>query len=224
MVVRVDQMRARVRMSRQMDLPDAVDRHAGDVIERRKAVIDRVYVDIVHVEQDAAVGALGDSGQELPFGHRGVLVGQVARNILDQNAPAQPLLHVADSRRGRGHRFFGERQREQIVRVMPSERAPAKMVGDPRGLEAADQRQQVVEVALADRIDAADIERNAMQDDRSGRPCALENLQRPPAADHEVLGDYLEPVGARGAVENSCEVRGAQADAMTQMGKVTHRR
>ena len=41
----------------EMDLPDAIRRHAGDVGRGIEAVVDRAHVDVVDVEEDAAVGA-----------------------------------------------------------------------------------------------------------------------------------------------------------------------
>ena len=66
-----------------VDLPDAVVRDVVEVIVGIEIVILRGDVDIVHVEQDAAVGPLDDFAQEFPLGHfRGVKF-RVAADVFD---------------------------------------------------------------------------------------------------------------------------------------------
>ena len=71
----------------EMELLHAFDRHAAQVRQRIEAVIDAADVHVVDVEQQVAVGALGDFAQEFPFGH--VVGGEadVAGDVL-QHQPA----------------------------------------------------------------------------------------------------------------------------------------
>jgi len=65
-IVRVEEVRSLVAVPGQVDLPHARGRDAVDVFLGREAVVDGAHVDVVHVEQDATVGALRDGGEELP--------------------------------------------------------------------------------------------------------------------------------------------------------------
>ena len=59
--VGVDDVRALVRVAGQVVLHDAVGGDRVDVLVRVEAVVERADVDVVHVEQQAAVGLLGQS-------------------------------------------------------------------------------------------------------------------------------------------------------------------
>ena len=59
----------------------------------------------------------------------------------------------------------------------------------------------------------AEIHRNAMLHHAVLLENLVENLQRPPAVDHEIFGDDLEPVDDRLLRENVVVMRHAQADA-----------
>ena len=73
-IVGVDDNVALVGVAGEMELADAVGRHAVDEGPRVEAVVEAADVDVVDVEQDQAVGALGDGGDEFPLGQRGRLV------------------------------------------------------------------------------------------------------------------------------------------------------
>ena len=76
-------------------------RSAGSACQigiRVPAVVAGADVQVVDVQQDAAVGALRNRGQKLRFGERGVGVFEVGRHVLDQNLPAERVLHDADAR------------------------------------------------------------------------------------------------------------------------------
>src|SRR5271170_7342229 len=96
------------------------------------------------------------------------------------------------------------------------------MVGDPRRFEAIDQAFERSQIFGVERTGSADIERYAMHRDWRGLPYAGENLERTAARDHEILGDNLEPVGARAAREHIGKVAGSQSDPMTQMAQPWH--
>ena len=74
-------------------------------------------VDVVHVEQNAAVGALHDFSEELPLGHFGAGKGRVAADVFDSDGNFQIVLHHADALHGALDRFPGVGERQQIVRV-----------------------------------------------------------------------------------------------------------
>ena len=110
-------------------------------------MIHRADVDVVDVEQDSAVSPLRNRGQELPFRHRRVPVGQIAGHVLDQDLAAQPILHLADPSGRKLQRFLRIWQRKQVVRVMTADRAPTKMVRNPSRLKPLDQASEFIQVA-----------------------------------------------------------------------------
>ena len=84
MVVSIDEMTAEIAVTGQMELAHPRWRDRRQVGQWVETMIDAADVDIVDVEQDGAVGALRDFAQELPFAHLGCLIGQIARDILQQ--------------------------------------------------------------------------------------------------------------------------------------------
>jgi hypothetical protein len=87
MIVRVEQMRPVVGVPGEMDLADAVDRNAAEIALGVEAMVHRRHEDVVHVEQDPAVGAHGDGGEEVPLRHRRVRELDVRGHVLDQDLP-----------------------------------------------------------------------------------------------------------------------------------------
>ena len=99
-------------------------------------MIDCVDIDIVHIEMNAAVGFACNGVEELDFVHFGKRGMQVVGGVFYGDAAAQSVLHFADTPRGMLHHFFGERQRQQIVK-MAAVVAIAQMVGEKRAVITA---------------------------------------------------------------------------------------
>src|SRR5207237_10140796 len=93
-VVRVVQPDAAVGMAGQVELRDPIGGDAGQVVARIESVVAGADIDVVDVEQDAAVGALGDPGEEFPLGHRRATEGDVAGDVFEHDLPAQHLLDL----------------------------------------------------------------------------------------------------------------------------------
>ena len=106
-------------------------------------------IDVVHVEQHLAVGALAELGDEFPFGELGGRVGDVARHVLQHQPAAEPVLHPHHPLGDVVQRLLGVGQRQQVVHVDAAQAGEAEMVGDPHRLDPVDQRLQVVEVAAS---------------------------------------------------------------------------
>src|SRR5262245_2369428 len=68
--VRVETEGAHVRMPGEMHLPDPTHRYRVDIAYGVETVIVSADVDVVDVEQDAAIGALGDGSEKVPLGQR----------------------------------------------------------------------------------------------------------------------------------------------------------
>src|ERR1051325_6292757 len=93
----------------EMDLADAGRWQATKVMARIETVVARAYEHIVDVAQDAAVGARGDLGDELPFRDGGMAVTQIRRWILDQDPATQEILRYLDVAADDVERLLGER-------------------------------------------------------------------------------------------------------------------
>src|SRR5438552_987699 len=95
--MRIEHVFPLVRVPGQMNLNYALGRYRVDVRLWVKAVIPRRDVDVVYVEEDAAVGSVGDLGDELPLGHRALLVSEIARYVLDRERNADLSLDALDA-------------------------------------------------------------------------------------------------------------------------------
>jgi len=62
MIVRIDQQLALLAVSGQMDLEDARGRNPRQIVEGIEAVVVSAHKDVVDIEEDSAVGTLGDAG------------------------------------------------------------------------------------------------------------------------------------------------------------------
>lgn len=83
------------------------------------------------------------------------------------------------------------------------ESSPAQVVRDPERSSAANQQFEIPQVRVIERLAATEIEPDAVKCDRIVAANCIQDLERPAAGDHEVLGDDLEPVDrdrARGGV------------------------
>ena len=217
-VVRVQQVRPEVLVTRQMELRHPLHRDAAEVLRRVESVVARAHVHVVHVQQEQAVRAPRDLGQELPFGDPGGGVGEVAGDILQHDAPPEPLLHLGNPAHHVGQRLLGEGHGQEVVRVVPPEGAPAEVVRDPGRLHRLRERPDVIEVLDVQRVHRADGQGYAVEHQR---PVPAHGLQNRPGTStdvQEVLGDDLEPVGPPALLEQVGEVLGAQADAVAEEG------
>ena len=136
--VRVDQARAAGIESGEMDLGHALGRDRREIGLRVEAVIDRVDIDVVDVEQQLAAAFARDGGDEVPLGHRIVGEAQIGRDVLHQQRTAERELHRVDTIAYQRQRLFGQRQRQQIVQMAAVDMAPAQMLGDRRRFDAVE--------------------------------------------------------------------------------------
>jgi len=202
-----------VRMSRQVDLLHASDGHGIDEARRVVAVVDAAHVDVVDVEQQQAVGLLGQRSEEFPLGHgRGAVLG-VARDVLEHQAPAERVLRLAQVAHDDAQRLLAVGQRQQVVQLAAVHAGPAQVVRDPQRLHARGERRQGAQVARVEAARRADRHRHAVQHDRVACPHRLEHAQRLAARHQVVLGNHLQPVDAARRLEERRVMRGTQAQA-----------
>src|ERR1035438_584696 len=108
------------------------------VIHGSELVVHRGDVNIVYIEQNAAVGAFHDFGQELPLSHLGTGEGGVAADVLDGDGNIEIVLHHADALDGALDGLPCVGKREQVVRIGSVHTAPAEVIAEPGSLGPAD--------------------------------------------------------------------------------------
>src|SRR6185295_1796694 len=139
-----------------MELLYSFDRHATQVGQRIETVVDAADVHVVDVQQQPAIGALGDLAQELPFGHRVGGEAHVGGDVLQHEPALQHVLYRVHATHDVTHRLLGERQRHQVVQVDARDAGPAQMIRDPGGLDPVGERFDAAHVVEIQRIGAAD--------------------------------------------------------------------
>ena len=105
-------------------------------IQRIEFVVHAADIDVVDIEQNQAVGTSCNLTQEFPLGDLGVPVGYIARYILEQNAPAENVLHRPHPFNDIRERLFRVRQWQQVVHVAAGNASPAQMIGNPQWLHS----------------------------------------------------------------------------------------
>src|ERR1044072_7525671 len=146
-----------------MDLADAGRWQATKVMARIETVGARAYEHIVAAAQDAAVGARGDLGDELPFRDGGMAVTQIRRWILDQDPATQEILRYLDVAADDVERLLGERERQEIGEMNSVDRVPRRMLRDEAGLDAPHEPSEPLEVLFVEPFRASERKPDAMQ-------------------------------------------------------------
>jgi hypothetical protein len=161
-------------MPGQVQLPHAGSRQRVDERVRVEAVVHGAHIYVVDVEQQIAVGALCETREKFRFAHLRRCEPDVARDVLEQDAATEHVLHSLHTLRNVRERVLGVRQRQQVVQIDSVDTRPAEVIGDPGGLDALAQAAQLRKVSGVERIAAADRERDAVQHDRITLADALE--------------------------------------------------
>jgi len=136
MIVRIENILLELRMPRDVNLSDPMRRDIVQVFVGIEIVVFRGDINVVHVEQNPAVGSLDHFGEKFPFRHfRGVKF-RVAAHILDANRHLEKITRLANIGRGGFGSGKGVRHREQIMRIASVHAPPAKMIAQPRGIRS----------------------------------------------------------------------------------------
>ena len=221
-VVGVDDVRAAVAVSGQVDLPDAFDRNAVQKLDRIETMVERADVDIVHVQQHMAVGASRDFGQEVPFAHLGPAKRHVTRNVLEQDLAAEEILHLAHPGGDMFDRLLRIRNRKQVVQIFTGDSGPAQVIGHPGWLNPLRKPHQRLQVIVVEGVGTTDRQRHPVQHDRVVGAYAIEKIQGFAAGNEVVFGQRLEPVDARVALEYGLVMVGTQAESKAKPGIHCH--
>ena len=181
--------------------------NAIDVSERVKAVILRGNVNIVHIEKNAAIGALDDFVQEFPFGHFGDVKFGIAADVFDGDGNFEEIAHFADFLRRDPRRFKRVGHGQQVVRVAAIDAAPAEMVREPRSFRALYQSLQAPQMLAIGALGRTEVHRDAVLHHFVLLENLIEDAQRASAINHEIFGDDFEPIHHRLARKNVMVVR-----------------
>ena len=138
---------------------------------------------------------------------------RVGTDILDGYWNFEVVLHLADALDGARNGFPGVRQRQQVVGVRAVDRAPAKMIAEPRSAGATHKSLEPLQVFGIGCGHRAEVHRNAMLHDAIALEDLIEHGQRSAAIDHEVFRDDFKPVHHRLARKDVLVVRNAQTDS-----------
>ena len=213
MVVGVEDVFAVLGVASDVDLGDAIGGNGIDVIKGIEIVILRGDVDVVDVEKNAAVGALDDFVEELPFGHFGDVKFGVAGDVFDNDGEFEEIAHFANFLRGEAGGFEGVRHGKKVVCVATVHAAPAEMVGEPGSFGAADEIFEAAEVIAIEFFGGAEVHGDAVLDDFVLSEDLVEDFEGASAVHHEVFGDDFEPVAGWFAGEDVVVMGDTQTDA-----------
>ena len=176
-------------------------------------------VDVVDVQQDAAVGPLDDLAEELPLGHFRDMILGVAGDIFDADRHFKKVARLADALGRELGGGEGVGHREQIVAVGTVDAAPAKVIGKERRPGSFDEVFQAGEVVAAQAVGRAEVHADAVLNNLVLLEDLVEDLERTAAVTHVVFGNNLEPVHLGFLGENVVVVGNAQADADAEISK-----
>ena len=213
MVVGVEDVLLVFGVAGDVDLGDAVRGHGVDVVHGIELVVHGGDIDIVDVEENAAVGALGNFGDKFPLGHLGAGEGGVGADVFDGDGDFEEVLHHADALDGALDGFPGVGEGQQVVGIGSIDGAPAEMVAEPGGSGAADERLEAAKVLGIGRGDGTEVHGDAVLDDAVLLKDLIEDGERAAGIDHEIFRDDFEPVDDGLAREDVLIVRNAEADS-----------
>src|SRR6266446_2151257 len=140
------------------------------------------------------------------------MVFGITADVLDCNGDFEKVSDVADllSRQLGGFKCIWHGK--EIVGVASVYAAPAEVVGEPRSIRTLHQLLQPPEVFAVGLLSRAEIHRDAVLHDFVLVEDPIQDVQRPPAIDHEILRDNLKPVDNGLARKNMVVVRSTQAN------------
>ena len=214
-VVRVEGVLFELRVAGDVNLGYAVGGYAVYVLHGIEAVVLRGDVDVVDVEEDAAVGCVNNFVQELPLGHLGLVELGVAADVFYGDGDFKEVLHFADAGGGSTNGLKGVGEWEEIVGVAAVDASPAEVVGEPWRFGAPGEVFESLEVFAVERLSGAEVHGDAVLDDAVLFEDLVEDFEGAASVDHVIFGDDLKPVDEGLLGEDVIVVRDAKADSDT---------
>jgi hypothetical protein len=96
LIVRVDLMGFMIRMSREMDLDNPVRGNSIDELQRIEVMVEGGNKDIVHIEQEPAIGPLAEFPDKRPFIHFRLGESHITRHVFDCYPAPEKILDPPD--------------------------------------------------------------------------------------------------------------------------------
>src|SRR4029077_8980613 len=202
-------------VSGDVDLGHALDGNALQVFKRIKIMIAGGNVNIVDVEQDAAVRVFHHFVEELPFRHFGDVELGVTAYVFHRDGHFQEIARLTYFLR----RAFGGLKRighgQKVVRITAIHAAPAQVISKPGSVGAADKFFQPGQMLTIERLSGAEIHGDSVLHYTIAFQNLVQDVERPAAINHEIFGNHFKPVNHRFLFENMIVMRDAQPNADT---------
>jgi hypothetical protein len=93
LIVRVDLMGSMIRMSGEMNLDNPVTGNRIDEFQRIEIMVEGGNKDVVHIEQEPAIGPLAQFPDKRPFIHFGLGESHITRHVFDCYAAPEKILN-----------------------------------------------------------------------------------------------------------------------------------
>ncbi len=176
-------------------------------------------VDIVDIEQNAAIGLFYYFIQELPFGHFRNVELRVAADVFNRNRDLQTRHRLAYLGRGNFGGFECVRHGQEIMRVRAIDTAPAQVICEPRGFCSFDECLEPLQMLSVQWFSGTEIHGYTVLHDFILFEDLIENSKGLTSVNHIVFGDDLKPSHYGLALEDVLVMRDAQPEAYAEVGK-----
>ena len=179
----------------------------------------RVDVEVVHIHQQAAAGALRQRGEKFGFWHVGVGPAQVGRQVFDGDGPLEALLHPLHVGDHHGQRLAGEGHGQQISRVnrgAAGHERPARKAGvvaHAHRVDFFDQPGQLRQMPVVHPAGRAQRQAHAVQADGVVFAALAQHGQGRAAGGEEIFGMDFDEVQRRAGLQQLGVMRVPPSDA-----------
>ena len=110
-IVGIHNQRPVIAVAGQMNLVDPVCWDSIDIVHRLEAVVVGTDMDIVDIQQNETVGALGNGGKKFPLAHCRFFITQIARHIFQKDLASESVLYPLNAFCNMCDRFISVRHR-----------------------------------------------------------------------------------------------------------------
>src|SRR5262245_52836770 len=197
------------RETAKMQLRNRLGWKLGDVAIAIEAEIMCAQIDVAHVTEEPAAGAVNELGQELDLRHGRSIEADIARWVLDQVLSPERVLHLVDMRADDAQRFPGVGQWQQIVEILARMRRPGEGARHEDRINQIDQRSHTGQMQPVDAARAADRDTDRVNGDRVVA-CDVDEQLGGVRIGEEILRMDLEPRCGRAGGYDVGEMREPQ--------------
>jgi len=170
-------------------------------------------INVVHIQQNAAIGQLDDFAQELPFRHFGSVVFGVTADVLDTDRHLQVVARRLNFLGRMACHGKSVRHRQQVMRITAIDASPAEMIGKPRSIGVFNQPFETFEMLPVKFVGRAEIDRHTVLDDSVLFEDRVKHLEWTTSIDHEIFRNYFKPIDDRFLPENVPVMWNTQANS-----------